>query len=45
MKKKRLPKSLRVFIRREKAKIRRGFSDLKDQEEKISQLYKSFIKK
>ncbi len=37
--KKKLPKSLRKFIRREKARIRREVLDLKKQEELISELY------
>jgi len=39
MKKKRLPKSLRKFIRKEKARIRREVLDIKEQEEKIRELY------
>ena len=38
--KKRIPKSLRKFIRREKARIRRQFLDTKKQEEAIKELYK-----
>lgn len=37
-------KSDKKFIRTEKARIRREFSDVKKQEELINQLYKSFIK-
>ncbi|MEK7519196.1 MAG: hypothetical protein AAB565_00190 [Patescibacteria group bacterium] len=40
MTKKRLPKSIRKFIRREKARIRRQVLDLKEQEKLISDLYK-----
>lgn len=39
MKKKRLPRSLRKFIRKEKARIRREVFDLKEQEKKIQELY------
>ena len=39
MSKKRLPKSLRKFIRKEKARIRREFLDIKKQEEEIKKLY------
>jgi len=42
MKKKRLPKSLRKFIRKEKARIRREVLDIKEQEEKIKELYQKF---
>ena len=38
-KKKRMPKSLRKFIRKEKARIRRGILDIKEQERLISELY------
>lgn len=44
MKKKRLPKSTRKFIRLEKARIRRGVLDLKEQERLIFELYKKFFK-
>ncbi len=36
---KRLPKSLRKFIRQEKAKIHRSVSDLAEQKRLISELY------
>lgn len=39
MKKKKLPKSLRKFIRREKARIRREVLDLKEQEKLIKEIY------
>jgi len=39
MKKRRLPKSLRKFIRQEKARIRREVLDIKEQERLIQQLY------
>ena len=44
MKKKRMPKSLRKFIRKEKARIRREFLDIKEQEKLISELYKKVLK-
>ena len=34
-----LSKSIRIFIRREKARIRRSVSGLKEQEKLISELY------
>lgn len=37
---KKMPKSIRKFIRREKARIRRQFLDVKKQEEQIAELYK-----
>lgn len=45
MSKKRLPKSQRKHIRREKARIRREVLDLKKQKELINQLYEKFLKK
>ncbi len=39
MSKNKLTKSTRIFIRREKARIRRDVSDLKEQERLISALY------
>ncbi len=45
MKKKRLTKSVRKFIRFEKARIRREISDSKKQEELIQQLYERFNSK
>jgi len=44
MRRKRLPKSLRKFIRKEKARIRRQVLDLKKQEELITNLYLRFLK-
>ena len=44
MKKKRLPKSLRKHIRREKARVHREQFNLKKQEELIGQLYKKISK-
>lgn len=41
-KKKRMPRSARKFIRREKARIRRQVFDVKKQEELINQLYNKF---
>jgi len=43
--KKKLPKSIRKFIRLEKARIRRQFLGLKEQEELINDLYQKFFKK
>jgi hypothetical protein len=45
MKRKRMPKSLRKYIRREKARIRREVLDIKEQEKLINGLYKKFFKK
>ena len=45
MKKKRLPKSLRKFIRKEKARIRREVLDIKEQEKLINELYQKHSKK
>jgi len=42
MGKKRLPKSVRKFIRREKARIRREVLDLKKQEQLIKELYQKY---
>ncbi len=42
--KKKLPRSIRKFIRKEKARIRREVLDLKKQEELINELYKKFLK-
>lgn len=44
MEKKRLPKSLRKFIRCEKARIRREVLDLKEQEKLINEIYQKFLK-
>jgi len=44
MTKKALPKSIRKFIRKEKARIRREVFDLKEQERLINQLYEKFYK-
>jgi hypothetical protein len=43
--KKKLPKSLRKFIRREKARIRREVLDTKKQKELIRELHQKFISK
>jgi hypothetical protein len=40
VKKKRMANSVRKFIRKEKARIRKQFFDFKKQEELISELYK-----
>ncbi|MGB9743415.1 MAG: hypothetical protein ACPLW9_01740 [Minisyncoccales bacterium] len=42
--KKKLPKSIRKYIRQEKARIRREVLDLAKQEEMIKQLYTRFLK-
>lgn len=42
--KKRLQRSLRKFIRREKARIRREVLDLKEQEKLIQELYQKYFK-
>ena len=42
---KKLPKSIRKYIRKEKARIRREVLDLKKQEELISELYQKFLRK
>lgn len=44
MKEKRLPKSIRKFIRFQKARIRREILDLKEQKKLISQLYEKILK-
>ena len=44
MVKKRMPKSSRKFIRKEKARIRREILDIKKQEELIAKIYKKFSK-
>ena len=45
VKKKRLSKSIRKFIRQEKARIRREVLDIKEQKELINELYQKFFKK
>jgi len=45
MAKKRIPKSLRKFIRREKARIRRDVLDIAKQRELIAQIYSKFLPK
>ena len=40
-----MPGSIRKYIRREKARIRREVLDIKKQEELIAELYKRLIKK
>jgi len=40
--KKKLPKSLRKYIRKEKARIRREVLDLKEQRELIKKIYQKF---
>ncbi|PIR72676.1 MAG: hypothetical protein COU42_00405 [Candidatus Nealsonbacteria bacterium CG10_big_fil_rev_8_21_14_0_10_36_24] len=43
-KKKKLPKSLRKFIRKEKARIRREVLNMEEQKKKIQQLYENIKK-
>lgn len=45
MKKKKLPKSLRKYIRKKKAQIRRTFLSLDQQKKEISKLYMSIFRK
>ena len=40
-----MPKSLRKYIRQEKARIRREVLDLKEQERLIQELYQELFKK
>ncbi len=40
-----LPKSLRIFIRLEKARIRREFLDSKEQKNKIAELYQAIFQR
>lgn len=44
MAKKRLPKSLRKYIRKEKTRIHREILNLKEQEEEIKKLYQKIFK-
>ena len=44
MKKRKLPKSLRKYVRKEKARIRREVLDMKEQERLINELYQKFLK-
>jgi len=39
-----LPKSIRKYIRKEKARIRKEVLDLKEQERLIQELYQKFLK-
>lgn len=41
---KKLPRSVRKFIRREKARIRREVLDVQEQEKLIGELYQRFLK-
>jgi hypothetical protein len=45
MTKKRLPKSIRKFLRRKKAEIRSQFSDPGEQEKRIKELLEQIYKK
>ena len=40
---KKLPKSIRKYIRKEKARIRREILDFKEQKRLIEELYKQFV--
>ncbi|MCD6094581.1 hypothetical protein J7J39_01605 [bacterium] len=44
MKRKKLPKSLRKYIRKEKSRIRREVLDIKEQEKRIKELVQSLSK-
>jgi len=44
MGKKKMPRSIRKFIRREKARIRREVLDIKEQEKQIQELYQKIFK-
>lgn len=44
MEKRKLPKSIRKFIRKEKARIRREILNLKEQEKLINELYQKILK-
>lgn len=43
--KKKLPRSIRKYIRKEKARIRREVFDLKEQDSLISKIYEKLFKK
>ncbi len=45
MKKKKMPKSIRKHIRKEKSRIRREVFDIKQQEKQMDELYKKFSSK
>jgi len=45
MAKKKLPKSVRKYIRQEKARIRREVLNLEEQKRLIQELYENFFKK
>jgi len=40
-----MPRSIRKFIRREKARIRREVLDIKEQEKQIQELYQKIFEK
>jgi len=42
--KKKMPQSIRKYIRKEKARIRRDFSDIGEQTKLINELYQKFLK-
>jgi len=41
--KKKIPQSIRKYIRKEKSRLRREVFDIKKQEELINQLYKKYL--
>ena len=43
--KKKLPKSLKKYIRKEKARIRRDFLNIEKQKEAISEIYSQLVNK
>lgn len=45
MSKKKLSKSIKQFIRKEKARIRRENSDLKEREKAVKELYEKYLPK
>jgi len=45
VKKKKLPKSLKKYLRKEKSRIRREFLDIKKGQQMIEELYKKFFEK
>jgi len=45
MSKKRMPNSIRKYIRKEKARIRKAVLDVKEQKELINKLYEKVSKK
>jgi len=41
---KKMPKSIRKYIRQEKSRIRREVLDIKEQQKQVQELYKQFLK-